>query len=160
MNTDNASTNFSAFQLHLGRSPRVIPPIVPSDLPIELADVGVQATTVLNNLLNNTANARDNLLQAKIQQSHHASSSCSPDPNYAIGDMVMLSTLNCWHEYKKRGEHQTAKFFPRWDGPYRVTNAHPTASTYTLDIKSNVFPVYHASELKPHLANDSSLFPN
>jgi len=133
---------------------------VPSDLPIELANAHVQATTVLNNLINDTVHTRDNLLQAKIQQTHYASSSRSPDPNYAVGDMVMLSTLNRRHEYKKKGEHQTAKLFPRWDGPYRVTNAHPTASTYTLDIKSNAFPVYHTSELKPHFANDSSLFPN
>ena len=116
--------------------------------------------TVLNKLRDDTAQASDNLLQAKIQQAHHASASRSPDPNYAIGDMVMLSTLNRRHEYKKKGEHWTAKFFPRWDGPYHVTKTHTAASTYTLDIKSNAFPVYHASELKPHLTNDSTLFPN
>jgi hypothetical protein len=71
----------------------------------------------------------------------------------------MLSTKHRRHEYKKKGEKRTAKFFPRWDGPFRVTHSHPEASTYTLDIRSNAYPVYHASELKAHLANDPVLFP-
>ena len=33
-------------------------------------------------------------------------------------------------------------------------------SSYTLDIHLNTFPVYHASELKPHYTNDSNLFPS
>jgi hypothetical protein len=32
MNTINASTGFSPFQLRLGRSPRIIPPIIPKSL--------------------------------------------------------------------------------------------------------------------------------
>jgi hypothetical protein len=72
----------------------------------------------------------------------------------------MLSTFNHWHEYKKAGKQQTAKFFPRWDGPYRIIKLHLEASTYTLDICSNAFPVYHASELKPHHTNDPILFPS
>jgi len=57
-------------------------------------------------------------------------------------------------------EKRTAKFFPRWDGPYVVTDVHPEVSTYTLDIPTNAYPVFHTSELKPHLDNDTSLFPN
>ena len=72
----------------------------------------------------------------------------------------MLSTKHRRHEYKKKGEKRTAKFFPRWDGPFRVTHSHPEASTYTLDIRTNAYPLYHASELKPHLANDPTLFPS
>jgi hypothetical protein len=72
----------------------------------------------------------------------------------------MLSTKHRRHQYKKRGEKRTAKFFPRWDGPFQVTHSHPEASSYTLDIWTNAYPVYHASELNPHLANNSTLFPN
>jgi hypothetical protein len=160
MNTVNASTNFTGFQLHLGRSPRVIPPIIPSNLSIELADVGQLAANVLNNLEHDVAQARDNLLHVKIQQAHHMSASRSHDPTYAIGDYVMLSTFNRRHEYKKAGEWHMGKFSPRWDSPYRITNSHPEASTYTLDICSNAFPVYHTSKLKPHRANNSVLFPS
>jgi hypothetical protein len=53
-----------------------------------------------------------------------------------------------------------AKFFPWWDGPYRITDIHPEVSTYTLDIATNAYPVYHASKLKKYLANNDILFPS
>jgi hypothetical protein len=68
MNMVNASTGYSGFQLHLGRSPRVIPPIVPSTLPKDLADADQTATSVINMLTNDFADARDNLLLSKILQ--------------------------------------------------------------------------------------------
>jgi len=160
MNTVNTSTNFTGFQLHLGRSPRVIPPLVPSKLPTNLQDAAITATETIDRLLDDVADARDNLLHAKIQQSHHARDAHNPDPNYQINDMVMLSTTNRRRKYKKKGEKRTTKFFRRWDGPFRITDVHPEASTYTLDIRTNAYPVYHASELKPHHSNDPLLFPN
>jgi hypothetical protein len=160
MNTVNASTGFSGFQLHLGRSPHVIPPIIPDLLPNELQEAALTATSIIQQLENDVAQARDNLLLVKITQSHHASANRTPDPEFKINDLVMLSTANRRHEYKKKGEKQTAKFFPQWDGPFRVTASHPEASTYTLDIPTNQFPNYHTSELKPHHANDGSLFPS
>jgi len=71
MNSVNASTGFSGFQLHLGRSPRVILPIVPGNLPVELYDAGQTATALIDRLNNDVAQARDNLLLAKITQIHH-----------------------------------------------------------------------------------------
>jgi hypothetical protein len=160
MNTVNASTGFSGFQLHLGRSLRVIPPIVPSCLPDDLQEAGTQASKVMLRLSSDVADARDNLLLAKITQSHHTSSKRTPDPGYKENDLVMLSMTNRRREYKKKGEKCTAKFFPRWDGPYRITKCHPEASTYTLDIPTNAFPTFHATQLKRHHANDATLFPS
>ncbi|KIM75262.1 hypothetical protein PILCRDRAFT_79234 [Piloderma croceum F 1598] len=94
MNTVNASTDFSGFQLHFGRSPHIIPPMVPSNLPTDMADPAELAHAIIINLESDVAAACDNLLHAKIQQAHHASSSRSPEPNYSIGDFVMLSTFN------------------------------------------------------------------
>jgi hypothetical protein len=76
-----------------------------------------------------------------------------------INNMVMLSTKNWRQEFNQKGEKHMAKFFPQWDGPYRISNCHQLASTYTLDIKYHTYPVFHASELKPWHANDNSLFP-
>jgi Chromo (CHRromatin Organisation MOdifier) domain len=90
----------------------------------------------------------------------HAASARGPDPEYKQGDFVMLSTTNRRHKYKKKGKKRTAKFFPRWDGPYRVTDCHPEASTYTLDIPTNEYPIFHSAHLKRHVANDASLFPS
>jgi Chromo (CHRromatin Organisation MOdifier) domain len=156
----NASTGFSGFQLHLGHSPCVIPPMIPEMLPEELQDAGVTAMSLIEQLQDNVTQARDNLLLAKITQSHHASANRAPDPAYKVNNLIMLSTANRRHKYKKKGEKCTANFFPRWDSPYRVTASHPEASTYTLDIPTNQFPTYHASELKPHHTNNVLLFPS
>jgi hypothetical protein len=94
MNTVNASMGFSGFQLHLGRSPRVIPPMIPETLPEELQDAGVTATSLIEQLQDDVAQARDNLLLEKITQSHHASANRAPDPAYKVNKLVMLSTAN------------------------------------------------------------------
>ena len=112
MNTVNASTNFSGFQLHLGRAPRVIPPLIPTNLDENLIEAGTLAANLLSAFNNDITEARDNLLHVKIQQAHHCSGSRAPDPNYKIGDLVMMSTLNRRHEYKKKGDQRAAKFFP------------------------------------------------
>jgi hypothetical protein len=157
MNTVNASTKFFGFQLHLGRSPRVIPPIASSASSSTLPE---SAEHIIQRLSDDVAEARDNLLLTKITQAHHADTSHGRDPAYGVGDMVMLSTKHRRHEYKKKGEKRAAKFFPRWDGLYRITDTNSAVSSYTLDILSNAYPVFHASELKAHHQNDAILFPN
>jgi hypothetical protein len=159
MNSVNASTNFSAFQLHLGRSPRVIPPLIDVAIPPNQNDSEKTAMAIIKQLNDDVAEARDNLLLTKITQTHHANVSRGPDPGYKVNDLVMLNTKHRRHEYKKKGDKRTAKFFPRWDGPFRIIKTHNEASTYTLDLPSNVYPVFHSSELKPHVANDANLFP-
>jgi hypothetical protein len=155
MNTVNTSPKFSGFQLHLGRSPRIIPPMIPQSLPTELHN----ATHTAMSMIKQLSEAQDNLLLMKITQSHHADASRGPNPHYQVGNLVMLSTKHQRHAYKKKGEKRTAKFFPQWDSPYHVTHCHPKASSYTLDILINAYPVYHTSELKTHIANDPNLFP-
>ena len=63
---------------------------------------------------------------------------------------------------EKKGEKWAAKFFPRWDGPYKVTATHPEASSYTINLPPDRgdFPTYYASELKLHITNDAVLFPS
>jgi hypothetical protein len=69
MNSVNGSTGFSPFQLRLGRSPRLIPPIVPSQLSYPEA---VSAADIITKLNRDVAEAKDNMLQAKVYQSHYA----------------------------------------------------------------------------------------
>jgi hypothetical protein len=75
--------------------------------------VGQTATSVINTLVDDVTNARDNLLLSKISQTHYASMARNPDPLFNIGEMVMLSTTNYCHEYKKKGEKHVTKFLPR-----------------------------------------------
>ena len=157
MNTVNTSTNYSGFQLHLGRSPWIIPPIVPSHLSPELRSAGPAAEAMITQLQNDIADVKDNLLLTKATQAHHTKSSHADKIIYNVGDKVMLSTFHRWHKYKQRGEKRVAKFFPRWDGPYTIIKVNAESSSYSLD-NDNRYP-YYSSKLKPYHANDADLFP-
>jgi len=108
------------------------------------------------------ADARDNLMLAKISQSHFANGARAEDKNYNIGDKVMLSTLNRRRDYKNKKEKRAAKFMPRYDGPYEVIDVNKGASTVTLDIPNapNLFPTFHTSHLKMWTPNDDEKYPS
>ena len=158
MNTVNASTNYSGFQLHLGRSPRIIPLIIPSHLSPKLQSAGPAAEAMITQLQNDITDVKDNLLLAEITQAHHAKTSRADEIMYNVGNKVMLSTFHQRREYKWRGEKRVAKFFPQWDGPHTIIKANAESSSYTLN-NDNRYP-YYSSELKPYHANDADLFPS
>lgn len=157
MNTTNASTGLSPFQLRLGCSPRVIPPLVTDTPPLD-----IDAERIIKTIEEYTAQAKDSLIAAKIAQSLHANLSRSQEIPHAIGDLVYLSTSNRRREYTHAGDGRVAKFMPRFDGPYKVIKSFPERSCYTLDMPNspNVFPTFHASQLKRFTPNDASLFPS
>jgi hypothetical protein len=51
---------------------------------------------------------------------------------------------------------------PRFDGPYEIININPKHSTVTLNLpqSTDIFPVFHTSEVMPFIENDESLFPS
>lgn len=162
MNTINASTGFSPFQLHIGRSPRVLPPLVDNaNTPTEEPDEE-RARKVLTDLQLNVLEAQDNLLMAKAAQATNTNKHRSAELVLAKGDRVMLATKHRRREYIQKGDKRVAKFMPRFDGPYTILDAHPETSTYTLDLPNspNIFPTFHSSQLRQFHANDSSLFPS
>ena len=94
MNTINFSTGYSGFQLRLGQSPHVIPPIVPTSLPDNLCSAGSTAESIINQLTNDIADAKDNLIQAKAIQATYAKRLHGQEVVYQPGDKVMLSTFH------------------------------------------------------------------
>ena len=148
MNTVNASTGFSGFQLKTGRSPRLIPPIAP--LPANATVEQITAHDIITRVALDVQEAQDNLLAAKIRQAYHANQHCAPEQVYTIGDLVMLSTENRRCNYKRKGKTCVAKFMPRNDGPYTIIDAFPERSEYTLKLPNNpnTFPGFHAHLLK------------
>lgn len=161
MNSVNRSTGFSNFQLKIGRSPRIIPPLVSSSFNSADAD-DVKASDAIHQLKTDVAEAQDALLMAKVQQAHQANKHRGPEWEFKVGDRVTLTTRHRRNEYKRKGEKCVAKFMPRNDGPYVITDLHPETSTYTLDLPNslNIYPTFHASELSPYKENDSTLFPS
>jgi len=164
MNSTNGSTGLSGFQLRMGRSPRVIPPIVPDNLPVPLrmTDEAKSAQAVLQQVQGYTWEAKDNLFRAKVDQAHQANKYRTKEDVFKVGEQVMLSTKHRRRQYTKKGDKRTAKFFPRFDGPYMITDAHPETSNYTLSMPdhSNIFPTFHASELQRFRPNNDNLFPS
>ena len=159
-NTVNASTGFSPFQLKTGRSPRIIPPLIP--LPVDATPEQVTAHEIIERIELDVKQAQDALLAAKIRQAYNANDHRAPEIPYEPGDLVMLSTTHCRRNYKRKGKKRVAKFMPRFDGPYTVVAAFPEKSEYTLRLPNNpkTFPSFHASLLKPFVPNDPDYFPD
>lgn len=102
MNSINASTGFSPFQLHMGRNPRIILPLVfSSDGTIE----DIWAIDVIEHLQTDIKEAQDNFLWAKISQSLSANEHYSNDFPFKKGNKVVLSTLHRHREYKAKDKH-------------------------------------------------------
>jgi hypothetical protein len=55
INTVNTSTKFSGLQLHLGRSPRVIPPIVVDNAPVQSSEPTEIARQTIQRLMDDVA---------------------------------------------------------------------------------------------------------
>lgn len=94
MNTPNASTDFSPFQLCMGQLPHIIPPLLGTDLNNIPPEHVLSAKQIIQKLATDINKAKDNLLQAKVSMAHYANTHHGPEVKYEIGNWVMLSTLH------------------------------------------------------------------
>ena len=162
MNMANTSTGFSPFQLRMGRSPRLIPPLVPSKA-LEVAESspeGEDATSLIESLTQATAEAQDNLLATKVNQADATNQHQGAEDRFNVGDKVLLSKEHRWREYVQAKSGSVAKFMPHFDGPFTITHAHPETSNYTLELPNepNWFPTFHSSLLHHFFSNNDKLF--
>ncbi|KAG2052510.1 hypothetical protein BDR06DRAFT_842232, partial [Suillus hirtellus] len=108
MNTINGSTGYSPFQLHLGRSLQMLPPIIPDEkVEVDLEEQCVQ--DILVRLLYNVMEAQDNLLNAKASQAVHINKKRAEHITFKIGDHIMLATKHRHHEYIQKGDRRSTK---------------------------------------------------
>ena len=159
MNSVNKSTGFSPFQLRMGRSPRIIPPLIPN---LSITPKEIAAHTIIERLTHDVWEAQDNLLKAKISQARQANKFRLGTFPFEVGQRVRLSTLHRRREYKSKDNKRVVKFMPRFDGPHRILKIDPEHSTVTLELPPthNIYPVFHTSEILPFIENDESLFPS
>jgi len=182
MNSVNASMGYALFMLKSSHHPRLIPSIVhlpeqnpvahdepmedanatPLTLPSSLLDLIPLAFSFMEDLHNCLADTLNSLLATKLSQTLQVNASQNPEPNFEVGNKVLLSTENRRYEYTQKKEGHVAKFMPHFNGPYTITKAFPQSSIYTLHLPalSHAFPSFHASLLKKYNKNDLELFLN
>ena len=160
MNTVNKSTGFTPFQLCMGRSPRIIPPLVPAKSSATVTDI--DAWHVIGKLETGVLEAQDNLLKAKLSQACQANKNHTLTFPFTVGSRVRLSTLHRRKEYKAKGEKRIAKFMPHYDGPYKIIDVDEEHSTVTLDLPNsmNILPTFHTSQVIPYIESDTERFPS
>ena len=158
MNTLNASTGFTPFQLRFGKTPRILPPIIPNDGE---GHEESSAREIVARMRPIQMEAQDNLLGAKVNQANQENQHRQLTFPFKIGDRVVLSTAHRRRAYKSGDQTRAAKFMPRFDGPYQITDTDEKHSTVTLALPKQAanFPVFHTSEIKPFIENSDSLFP-
>ncbi|GAA5845583.1 hypothetical protein JCM11251_003669 [Rhodosporidiobolus azoricus] len=150
----NDSTGFTPFDLVLGYTPTLLPS--PSSPPSSLPAV----EALLEERKSKISEARNALSAAKVRQAEQANRRRGADPEFKVGDLVMVDSADRRSRYKTRGgDVRAAKLFPRWDGPYPVEAAFPDSSTYRLNLppSDRAHPTFHSSKLKRYTPNDPSL---
>lgn len=111
MNSINASMGFFSFQLHIGRSLRLIPPLTASvSDPFNIAPAEHRARELLKQLQSDVATAHDNLTAAKINQTLAVNARRGTEIIYQLGNNVLLSTMHRRYNYMRKGDKWAVKF--------------------------------------------------
>jgi len=157
-NSVNATTKMTPTQLLFGTSIRLFPSFRSSEI-----DTPVPAVSDFIERINESVDiAKDNQLAAKTLQAHNANKHRRPEPDYKVGDKVMLDSRNIRHRIKKNG--RSAKFYPRYLGPFEIIEAKPESSNYKLELSpavdfESIHPVFHAKLLRRYIPNDPKKYP-
>ena len=74
----------------------------------------------------------------------------------------MLDSRNIRHRIKKNG--RSAKFYPRFLGPFKIIKAKRKTSNYTLKLHpavdfESIHPTFHAKLLRRYIPNDAKRYP-
>ncbi|GAA5991079.1 hypothetical protein JCM11641_002320 [Rhodosporidiobolus odoratus] len=155
---ENVATGKAPFELVLGFVPRISP-------APDSASLGVLTVEeVLADREARLMEAQDTLRASKVQQGVQINAKRAGEDVFAVNDLVLISSRDRRRRFKASGDKslRSAKFFPRYDGPYRVTAAFPSQSLYQLELdpSDNSFNKFHISKLKRYTPNDLNMFPS
>src|SRR5436305_12449888 len=152
-NSVNAMTSKTLTKLLYDISIRLFPSINPH------SKVTVPAVTdYIQRIQDFIALARDMHAQAKTQQTTYANKRRRPEPQYKVDDKVYLNIKNLRLRIKQKG--RTAKFYPRFVGPFKIIKMKPETSTYKLELPSEykIHPTLNARYIKLIIENDLKIF--
>ena len=151
-NSVNATTGKAPNELLYGTTVRLFPTVNPNSTNVPaVADY-------IERIQESIAIARDNHTVAKTRQTTNANKHRREEPEYKVGDQVYLNTKNLRLLIKQKG--RSAKFYPRYVGPFPIIKAKPETSTYKLRLPQEyrIHPTFHARLLKLAFENDPLLF--
>src|SRR5258708_39079382 len=99
------------------------------------------------------------IIESRMTQMHQENKRRRPEGAIYKGDKVYLSTENL-----SLPKNRTRKLMPKYIGLYKVVDAHPAESRYTLDLPPElkarrIHPTFHVSRLRPFLGNNDKVFP-
>lgn len=151
-NSKHASSGFTPFYLNYGVHPKTPLSIqLPSVEDAPVSDLGAPAVTKFVADLQAALGKAKTLLQAaQDRQKACADKRRSPDPDFAVGQEILLSSKNI--PLKHPGSN---KLLPRWLGPFRVVKRISSVA-YKLELPptmSRLHPVFHVSLLKPYYSD-------
>ncbi|SGY26741.1 BQ5605_C018g08767 [Microbotryum silenes-dioicae] len=91
---------------------------------------------------------QDALAAAKVRQVEQVNRHRQPEPEIAVGDLVMVDTRDR-RLRSKTGQRKSAKLFDRFEGPYKVLATNVATSNYTLQLNEGdrSHPPFHVSKL-------------
>jgi len=155
-NSVNATTGKTPTELVYGTPVRLFPS--PSDLAKPNLDVPA-VSDYIQRIQDNISLARDRHAEAKTRQTTYANRERRQEPEYKVGDKVYLETKDLRLRIKQKG--RSAKFYPRYVGPFELSHVQPETSNYTLILppEFRIHPKVHARRLKLAHENDPELFP-
>jgi len=155
-NSVNATMGKTPTELVYGTPLRLFPS--PKDLAKPNLDV-LAVSDYIQHIQENIAFARDRHAEAKMRQTTYANQKRRAELDYKVGDKAYLETKNLRLRIKKKG--RSAKFYPRYVGPFEISKAEPATSNYTLKLppEFRIHPKVHTRRLKLAHDNDPELFP-
>src|SRR6266481_10124144 len=118
----SATTSYAPFELNYGYIPQ-LGQCISTDT--KFSSVKHFAQQALSNLMM----VHNTIIEAHMNQMHHANLARWPGGEYSPGSLVYLSTKNL-----ALPKGQVKKLLPKYIGPYKVVEVHMTASTVTLDL--------------------------
>jgi transposase InsO family protein len=151
----NDATGKTPFEMVLGFTPSLAPPTITASAVPAVEELLADREATLQE-------ARDAMVETKVRQAQQANAHRGEEPEWKVGDLVMIDSRDRRLRYKSRSGTRAAKLFPRHDGPYKITQVNPAESRYKLklDDDDKSFNTFHVSKLKAYVPNDPALFPS